>query len=352
MALLLSALPYPPQTRRKLDALRSNSASRADLIEKLRAGRDALRYQLDLIESDLSALSSLNESSSTDHAELSEETKEQTFPEQISKLRQRVGQLGWNEDMAASFQAIDDSPGNVSGKSWTNGFLLSTDLFLTTAHSLAGSGNGWQWPRRGGRDLLPSELAELFNVRLSDELLNDKGSGHSSSGSTNGYNRTITRLVTGMIKLHETEGELILLRLLKQQTNVQFSGETPSGEPPLIADQPVCKNKQLYLLPFAQTDAPQSIKLNNSATTPASESCSIKKQYIRFQFNHCREGNPPPGQRKWLSGSPIVDENGALVAMYLAQEFSTNINYAIRIPDSICRDIATDKVANAGVGGV
>jgi len=335
MALLFPALPYPPQTRRKLDALKGNTSSTTEVIEKLKAGRDALRYQLELIESDLAALSSLNESSSRGDTKRPEETKVQNFPTQFSTLRSRVGQLGWNEDMAESFLAIGDSPGNVSGKSWTNGLLLNNDLFLTTAHSLAGSGNGWQWPSRGGRGLLPSELAELFNVRLSDELLNNKGSRHSSSGGTNGYNRTSTRLVTGIIKLHETEGELILLRLLKQRTKSKFSEETPAVEPLLITDQPPCENQQLYLLPFAQKDSPQPINLNHSSTTPVSETYSIKEQYIRFEFSHCYEGNPPPGQRKWLSGSPIVDKNGALVAMYLAQEFSTNINYAVRIPGNI-----------------
>jgi len=222
MALLFPALPYPPQTRRKLDALKGNTASTAEVIEKLKAGRDALRYQLDLIESDLAALSSLNESSSRGDTKQPEETKVQNFPTQFSTLRSRVGQLGWNEDMAESFLAIGDSPGNVSGKSWTNGLLLNNDLFLTTAHSLAGSGNGWQWPSRQGRGLPPQELAGLINVRLPDEELNDKGSKPSTGGSTNRHNITTTRLVTGMIKLHDTEGELILLRLLKQHTKSKF----------------------------------------------------------------------------------------------------------------------------------
>ena len=334
MALICSALPYPPQTRRKLDALRSNSASRADVIEKLKAGRDALRYQLDLIESDLSALSSLTAPSSQVDAIQPDETKEPTLPAKVSKLRPRVGQLGWNDNMADSFQAIGDSPGNVSGNSWTNGFLLSPELFLTTTHSLAGSGNGWQWPTRRGHSLSPAELAELFNVRFSDEPPNSNESKFPTGNSTTGDTRTFIKLVTGITRLNDTEGELILLRLLQ---------ESGSEEEPLEELQPNTKysaneNGQLYLLPFAKADSAQPITLINSPTLLATDTYSIKERYMRFEINHSEKDTPQPGQRKWLSGTPIVDGNGALVAMYLAQEFSTNINYAIRVPENFNAD--------------
>ena len=334
MALICSALPYPPQTRRKLDALSSNSASRADVIEKLKAGRDALRYQLDLIESDLSALSSLTEPSSQADAIQPGETKESTLAEKVSKLRPRVGQLGWNDNLADSFQAIGDSPGNVSGNSWTNGFLLSPELFLTTAHSLAGSGNGWQWPTRRGRGLSPTELAELFNVRFSDELPNSNESKLSTGNSTTADTGTFIKLVTGITRFHKTEGELILLRLLQEPGRE----EEPLEELPPNSNYSANENDQLYLLPFAKADSAQPISLINSPTLQATDTYSIKERYMSFEINHSEKDTPQPGQRKWLSGTPIVNESGTLVAMYLAQEFSTNINYAIRVPENLNAD--------------
>jgi V8-like Glu-specific endopeptidase len=82
-----------------------------------------------------------------------------------------VGLLRWSGDLLTRYE----NPGNVNGRRWCSGTLVSDDLFLTAGFCLDNRPVGWEVPRVNGTDL-PITRAEVatamrveFNYQLDSE---------------------------------------------------------------------------------------------------------------------------------------------------------------------------------------
>lgn len=83
----------------------------------------------------------------------------------VDRHRRAVGMLRWRSDLALRYR---EEAGNVSGRGWCTGTLISDDLFLTAGHCLDNDDSGaWRLPReKGGKHLGPEELAREFVVEF------------------------------------------------------------------------------------------------------------------------------------------------------------------------------------------
>jgi V8-like Glu-specific endopeptidase len=85
-----------------------------------------------------------------------------------------VGQLQWNFDLGAKY----DNAGNVSGRRWCSGTLISEDLFLAAGHCFdaeeddPAGGSGWQLPRANdsGEPIPPKEIAVNMHVGFNFQI--------------------------------------------------------------------------------------------------------------------------------------------------------------------------------------
>jgi V8-like Glu-specific endopeptidase len=79
-----------------------------------------------------------------------------------------VGQLQWNDDLAA----IYTNPGNVSGVRWCTGALIGDNLFLTAGHCFDRTANGWGLPRVNGTNTVISsqEIATRMHVNFNFQV--------------------------------------------------------------------------------------------------------------------------------------------------------------------------------------
>jgi V8-like Glu-specific endopeptidase len=93
----------------------------------------------------------------------------------VAGLQPHTGQIQWNSDLKKIFSGINDDPGNVEGERWCSGTLIADNLFLTAAHCLATSEDGWKTPRKetspGHVSLVPpSQLAQLMHVNFNYQV--------------------------------------------------------------------------------------------------------------------------------------------------------------------------------------
>lgn len=81
-----------------------------------------------------------------------------------------VGQLKWRDDLAARFSGPADSVGDVTGKRWASGGLVSRDLFLTAGHAFDQNDGSWNFPRRAGTLIAPPEIALSMEVSFEHQV--------------------------------------------------------------------------------------------------------------------------------------------------------------------------------------
>ncbi|WMS85339.1 trypsin-like peptidase domain-containing protein (plasmid) [Bacillus wiedmannii] len=79
-----------------------------------------------------------------------------------------VGQLQWYDDLASKYT----QPGNVSGKRWASGTLISEDLFLTAGHCFDQNPVPWTVPRINGTNnpISSQEIAKNIKVNFNYQV--------------------------------------------------------------------------------------------------------------------------------------------------------------------------------------
>ncbi|HET9954004.1 MAG TPA: serine protease [Polyangiaceae bacterium] len=84
----------------------------------------------------------------------------------VNRQRRAVGLLRWKNDLEKRYR---ENPGNVNGKGWCTGTLISNNMFLTAAHCLDGKGKNV--PKEKGRVAIePTALAREFVVEFRYEI--------------------------------------------------------------------------------------------------------------------------------------------------------------------------------------
>jgi Trypsin-like peptidase domain len=81
-----------------------------------------------------------------------------------------VGQLQWLDDLDQRFAGPGEEPGEVAGRRWTSGGLISDDLFLTAGHSFRPDGGGFASPSRKGVAIDRKEIATLMRVNFNFQV--------------------------------------------------------------------------------------------------------------------------------------------------------------------------------------
>jgi hypothetical protein len=96
----------------------------------------------------------------------------------VDRHRRAVGMLRWRDDLALRYR---EGAGNVNGRGWCSGTLISDDLFLTAGHCLDNDDSAtWKLPReKGGKRLEPEEIAREFVVEFRYEVTPQSGAPSS-----------------------------------------------------------------------------------------------------------------------------------------------------------------------------
>jgi V8-like Glu-specific endopeptidase len=87
----------------------------------------------------------------------------------VATHQSAVGQLQWNDNLAS----IYTNPGDVSGRRWCSGTMISNDLFLTAGHCFDQTGGGWQRPRVNGTSNIISSAEIAQNMHVNFNYQND-----------------------------------------------------------------------------------------------------------------------------------------------------------------------------------
>jgi hypothetical protein len=136
-------------------------------LEKLLAQRDERAFDLELLDKKIEfALRSIcegNDDSQDVENYDGELGVSKTF---VADHEAPVGQLQWLDDVAQRFSGANEKPGTVSGERWGTGALIGPDLFLTAGHCFDQTGDAWVRPSRGGKTILPEEIATLMRVNF------------------------------------------------------------------------------------------------------------------------------------------------------------------------------------------
>jgi V8-like Glu-specific endopeptidase len=76
-----------------------------------------------------------------------------------------VAQTQWNDNLSSKYR----NPGNVSGKRWCSGTMISEDLYLTAGHCFNPNPDDWIVPRKNNRPnepIPPEEIAINMHVNF------------------------------------------------------------------------------------------------------------------------------------------------------------------------------------------
>lgn len=169
------ALPHPPRARQ--DDGNEAPVSADARLKALLARREDAAAELGRVEAEIDEFAAETICGDRDDSQHVEK-----YDGSLGVTRQfvldhekPVGQLQWNNDLAARFSGPGADPGNVNDVRWGSGTLLEGDLFLTAGHCFDASGGGWRRPMRGSTPLKPAELAVHMHVNFSYQVNGSNG---------------------------------------------------------------------------------------------------------------------------------------------------------------------------------
>jgi len=166
------ALPRPPRAEMSasvgLESFRSSSA----LLEDTLSRREALAYELELLDAEVERLAIESICGNTDDTQDVERYDGSLgVPRRFVDDHERpIGQLQWLADLSSRFSGPGESAGNVSNVRWGSGGLFADDLFVTAGHCFDRFGGGWRRPQRNGQTIEPAEIASLMKVNFGYQI--------------------------------------------------------------------------------------------------------------------------------------------------------------------------------------
>ena len=171
------SLPKPPETEAAASRERAIGGNAERSAQSLLARRDALAYQVELLDAQIDRFAFESICGGTDDTQ-DVENYDGTLGVTrafVDQHEPRIGQLQWLDDLATRFNGPGESPGNVSGVRWGSGGLIANDTFITAGHCFDQSGGGWQRPSRNGAVIPSSEIATLMRVNFNYQVNGQTG---------------------------------------------------------------------------------------------------------------------------------------------------------------------------------
>ncbi len=171
-----NALPAPPPRVISPDEALDELPATETSLEDLKQQKNQLQAQLEIVETEIDRIqrnmieSTCGGVDDAQDVEFYDGTLGVTI-EFVHKHSPSVGQLQWLSDLPSRFSGPNEDPGNVNGKRWCSGALISNSLFLTAAHCFAQTGNGWLRPRRNGQIISEYEIAKLMQVNFNYQII-------------------------------------------------------------------------------------------------------------------------------------------------------------------------------------